>query len=210
MYWQKFLIPKVPQVVALFYIFSFLTCFFFNGRTIKKIWLQCNYILTLFILVDMKLPLIQCWLMIYTLLATQQTLVEKPQLLGEGCTTRRSGIPQPELSNDFERKTLKPWVDASEDGSFWAIGSFSAEENNMKSSFISPPPAKDGKYFIYLKNYFDVFGVGILQTENFIALPGDQLSFSFWMYSALSQINNIKVDFITTKAYVSNSKRQLF
>lgn len=152
--------------------------------------------------------IIQCWLLIYSLPATQPIIEKNPQLLEKCCTTPLSGILQPGLSNDFENKTLIPWVDASEDGTFWTIGSFSVGNINAKSNFISPPPTNDGKYFIYLTNAFDQFGVGILQTESFVALPGDQLGFSYWIYSALPQFNNIQVDFITIRKFACIKKKQ--
>lgn len=106
-------------------------------------------------------------------------------------------INHQDVDNDFENGTIAPWADCSEDGTRWVavdVNSTLANENGRSQLQAMPPlPPNNGKYFIFLKHDLKIFGIGILSSPNFIAYPGDEISFSYWLHSTYQHFNNIEV-----------------
>jgi len=104
-------------------------------------------------------------------------------------------INHQDIDNSFENGTINPWTDCSEDGTRWAIESnFSWTNGNGRSQMQvapQPPPLNHGKYFILLKNDWTIFGIGILSSPYFVAYPGDEIMFSYWLHS--TYFSNIEV-----------------
>ena len=101
------------------------------------------------------------------------------------------------IDNDFEEGTVAPWLDLSEGGTCWVIQTIAFDSGTIDRSAIQPasPPAA-GKYFLVMKQVLETFDMGTLSTTNFIAFPGDQLQFSFWISSTWSQFHNLQVKFV--------------
>lgn len=94
------------------------------------------------------------------------------------------------LDNDFENGTIEPWIDLSEGGTRWVLGFYTDQTIEIKP----PPPANSGEYFLWLEqSSFRTFGIGLLSTPQFVAFPGDQLLFSYWIYAEFKEFNNIQV-----------------
>lgn len=98
------------------------------------------------------------------------------------------------FDNDFEKGSIEPWVDLSQDGTQWLIRSFNQWKGEGNS--IQPQSSiNNGKYFIQLDNtdINTVFGIGQLSTTSFTAYPGDKIQFSYWIASKKPQFTNIQV-----------------
>lgn len=102
-------------------------------------------------------------------------------------------IQQPELDQNFENGTMEPWVDCSENGTQWVIQKMStAWGNEISKSRIIPPPLESGTHYLWLKQDFEIFGFGVLSSPKFLAYPGDELQFSFWIHSSFECFNNLQ------------------
>ena len=113
---------------------------------------------------------------------------------GEWTSFALYNVEQHQFDNDFEEGTVAPWVDLSEGGTRWAIKSSSSDsEKTKKDAILPPPPPLTGKNFLVLEQGFHIFDFGTLSTTNFIALPGDQIQFAYFMSSSWSQFNNLQV-----------------
>lgn len=99
----------------------------------------------------------------------------------------------PSFDNDFENGTIEPWFDLSEDGTRWVLDNTDSFENHQAIKMKPPPPINNGEYFLWLEQSFRTFGIGLLSTPQFIAFPGDQLLFSYWIYAEFKEFNNIQV-----------------
>jgi len=111
---------------------------------------------------------------------------------------RVSAISHQDVDNDFENGTIAPWTDSSEDGTQWMIeNSFFWTNGDGRSQMQvvpPPPPPNNGKYYALLKHDLTkTFGVGILSSPNFVAYPGDEVTFSYWLQSPFRHFNNIEV-----------------
>ena len=100
-----------------------------------------------------------------------------------------------DVDNNFENGTISPWTDCSEDGARWVIENHSSWMNGNGRSQLQtvPQPPNNGKYFILLKHDLKIFGIGILSSPYFIAYPGDEITFSYWLHSTYRHFNNIEV-----------------
>ena len=98
------------------------------------------------------------------------------------------------FDNDFEEGTVAPWVDLSEGGTHWTIEISSSHSGIKENNALKPPlPPLTGKYFLLVEQDGKTFDMGTLSTTNFIALPGDQIQFSYWISSTWSQFHNLQV-----------------
>lgn len=113
-------------------------------------------------------------------------------------------ISNQDVDNNFENGTIAPWTECSEDGSRWIIENYSSLTNEMiKSQQQQPPPPNNGNFFIWLKHELKIYGIGILSSPYFIAYPGDEITFSYWLCSPYRHFNNIEV------LYLGSSKTQM-
>ncbi len=103
-------------------------------------------------------------------------------------------IEQLHLDNNFENRSLQPWMDCSENGAQWTIEDISTWNNErIIESKQAPPPMNNGTNYLWLKQDFETFGIGILSSPSFLAFPGDEMKFSFWIQSAFQNFNNLEV-----------------
>lgn len=105
-----------------------------------------------------------------------------------------SDIEQPDLDNSFENQILEPWIDLSESETHWiieCISSCTSNETNMIQGIPLPPT--DGHYVLQLKYDLESFDVGILSSPTFLAYPGDEIKFFYYIRSNYSHFNNIEV-----------------
>ena len=124
--------------------------------------------------------------------------VVKPQVNAETFAIKQPGIDQ-----NFEDKSMKPWVDCSEDGTNWVIENLSSLSNEPIQSRMSPPPMESGTHYLWLKQDLETFGIGVLSSPIFLAYPGDQIK-SFWIHSSFNFFNNlqVRIDFLCSKKYI--------
>lgn len=95
------------------------------------------------------------------------------------------------LSNDFESGTSDPWYDSSPSVVHWVV-----EDITSPSEVDNPPPellAGTSKYLRATRNDQLSSGLLILRTVTFTAIPGDQISFNFWIRSKYTGGNTLEV-----------------
>ena len=94
------------------------------------------------------------------------------------------------LSNDFEDGRVSPWYDESAANVNWKV-----EDFNSPSEFDSPAPQPSSgtKYLRAARNKDLLSGLAVLRSEPFIASPGDQVTFNFWIRSRRPEGNNLEV-----------------
>ena len=105
------------------------------------------------------------------------------------------------LTSDFESGSLSPWFDQSPGQVQWKIESY---ETPFETNSPVPQPLNGSKYLRAVRNVNLQSGTAIFSSPVFTALPGDQISFSFWIRSRRLQTNALEVNsFILT--FVSES-----
>lgn len=94
------------------------------------------------------------------------------------------------LSNDFEDGRLSPWYDESAANVKWKV-----EDFNSPSEFDTPAPQPSSgtKYLRAARTRDLLSGLAVLRSEPFIASPGDQVTFNFWIRSRRPEGNNLEV-----------------
>lgn len=94
------------------------------------------------------------------------------------------------LNNDFEGGFEEPWYDSSPSTVHWIVEDFSlqSELNNPV-----PAPSAGSKYLRAIRNEQLSSGLLILRTVTFTALPGDEISFNFWIRSRYTGGNTLDV-----------------
>jgi len=109
-----------------------------------------------------------------------------------------------DIDNSFENETLSPWTDCSEDGAEWIIGNMSSSRIERNEKEISPPIVESGAHYLWLQHDLETFGIGILISPTFLAFPGDEIKFSFWIHSSFKHFNNIQasIDFVLQKKHI--------
>ncbi|XP_046460834.1 deleted in malignant brain tumors 1 protein-like [Daphnia pulex] len=92
------------------------------------------------------------------------------------------------LNNDFESGFEEPWYDSSPSTVHWIVEDFSlqSELNNPV-----PAPSAGSKYLRAIRNQQLSSGLLILRTVTFTALPGDEISFNFWIRSRYTGGNTL-------------------
>ena len=95
------------------------------------------------------------------------------------------------LSNDFESGTMSPWFDQSPGQVQWKVESY---ESPFETDSPAPQPLNGTKYLRSVRNANLQSGTAILSSPLFTALPGDQISFSFWIRSRRLQTNTLEVN----------------
>ncbi len=95
------------------------------------------------------------------------------------------------LSNDFESGSSDPWYDSSPSLVHWVVEDFASPSEVD----YPPPPLPDGttKYLRATRNAQLSSGLLILRTVTFTAIPGDQVSFKFWIHSKYTGGNTLEV-----------------
>lgn len=118
-------------------------------------------------------------------------------LLAQSCQLKASDTIHPNqiiLDNDFENGTIEPWVDFSQDGTRWNIRNATTFENEVDTNYQPPPSLNGGTNFLQINpNKMNTFGLGELRITEILAMPGDQLKFSYWIRSRYSWLNNLQV-----------------
>jgi hypothetical protein len=107
------------------------------------------------------------------------------------------------LNNDFESGFEEPWYDSSPSTVHWIVEDFSlqSELNNPV-----PAPSAGSKYLRAIRNEQLSSGLLILRTVTFTALPGDEISFNFWIRSRYTGGNTLDVIHLTSAENYSSSK----
>ena len=93
------------------------------------------------------------------------------------------------LTRDFEDGTMAPWLDQSSGKVNWKLESF----DSPSESISPPPPLRGSSYLRVTRNGNLQSGLAILTSQVFTALPGDRLTFSFWIQSRHLQANTLEV-----------------
>ena len=83
------------------------------------------------------------------------------------------------LNNDFENGVADPWYDTSPFNAHWLIEDFSYPTENYQA----PTPTGGTKYLRAIRDSLLTSGQLILRTVTFTAIPGDIISFNFWIRS---------------------------
>jgi hypothetical protein len=93
------------------------------------------------------------------------------------------------LNNDFESGTADPWYDSSPATVHWVVEDLSSPTENY-----SPPiPLIGTKYLRATRDAQLSPGQLILRTVTFTAIPGDEISFNFWIRSKYTGGNTLEV-----------------
>lgn len=95
------------------------------------------------------------------------------------------------LNNDFESGSADPWYDSSPSTVHWVV-----EDFTMPSEVNYPPPIPSAGTNKYLRATRDAQlspGFVILRTVEFMALPGDRITFKFWIRSKYTFGNTLEV-----------------
>jgi hypothetical protein len=93
-------------------------------------------------------------------------------------------------SNDFESGSADPWYDSSSSTVHWVV-----EDFTMPSEVNYPPPIPSSgtKYLRATRDAQLSPGFVILRTVEFMALPGDRITFKFWIRSKYTFGNTLEV-----------------
>ncbi|XP_032782465.2 uncharacterized protein LOC116920353 [Daphnia magna] len=91
------------------------------------------------------------------------------------------------LNNDFENGIEDPWYDSSPNTVHWVVEDFSSPT----ASYTPPAPLKGTKYLRATRDEQLTPGLLILRTVVFTALPGDVISFDFWIRSKYTGGNTL-------------------
>jgi len=135
-----------------------------------------------------------CKFTVFLWLSVTVLMTSTPEGVGE--TVALVIYEQHPFDNDFEEGTLAPWMDLSEGGTCWVIETISSNSgSNGRNTIQLPSPPPIGKYFLLMKQELKTFDIGTLSSTNFIAFPGDQIQFSFWISSTWSNFHNLQVIF---------------
>lgn len=95
------------------------------------------------------------------------------------------------LSNDFESGYEDPWYDSSPSTTHWVIEDYGSPTENY-----SPPTPLNGTKYLRATRYAGLSaGFLILRTTMFTALPGDEISFNFWIHSKYTGGNTLDVKY---------------
>lgn len=94
------------------------------------------------------------------------------------------------VSSDFESGTMSPWFDQSPGQVNWQVENF---DSPFETNSPTPQPLNGTKYLRAVRNANLQSGTAILSSPLFTALPGDQISFSFWIRSRRLQTNTLEV-----------------
>jgi hypothetical protein len=94
------------------------------------------------------------------------------------------------LSNNFESGSADPWYDNSPSSVHWIV-----EDFYYPAEVSNPPPAplSGTKYLRATRNSQLSAGLLILRSEAFTALPGDTITFKFWIRSRFDSGNVLEV-----------------
>ncbi|EFX85342.1 hypothetical protein DAPPUDRAFT_237901 [Daphnia pulex] len=89
------------------------------------------------------------------------------------------------LDNDFESGIEEPWYDSSPNTVHWVVEDFSSPAEG----YSPPAPLNGAKYLRATRDAQRTAGQVILRTVTFTALPGDEISFDFWIRSRYTGAN---------------------
>ncbi|XP_046656436.1 uncharacterized protein LOC124349688 [Daphnia pulicaria] len=94
------------------------------------------------------------------------------------------------LSNNFESGSADPWYDNSPSSVHWIV-----EDFYYPAEVSNPPPAplSGTKYLRATRNSQLSAGLLILRSEAFTALPGDTITFEFWIRSRFDSGNVLEL-----------------
>ncbi len=144
------------------------------------------------------------WLSVMALIMSQQEVGEE--------TSTLFNVKQHHYDNDFEEESLSPWIDLSEGETEWVIIESAPSDSGIIecNALQLPLPPSTGKYYLLLKQDLKTFDMGTLSTENFLALPGDKVQFSYWISSTWSQFYNLQVHFIFIPSVIFKMRLSIF
>ena len=94
------------------------------------------------------------------------------------------------LSSDFESGSMSPWYDLSTSSVNWQIERL---DSSTETNSAAPQPASGETYLRLTRNANLDLGLAILNSAVFIALPGDQVNFTFWIRSRQPLGNSLQV-----------------
>jgi hypothetical protein len=103
------------------------------------------------------------------------------------------------MSNNFESGSADPWYDSSPSSVNW-----NAEDLSSPAEINYPPPnpTSGTKYLRAIRNAQLSAGLLILRTVTFTALPGDKMTFNFWIRSRYASGNVLEVKSILVRLFL--------
>ncbi|XP_057373562.1 uncharacterized protein LOC130694505 isoform X3 [Daphnia carinata] len=94
------------------------------------------------------------------------------------------------LNNDFEDGLADPWYDSSLGPVHWTVEDFSSP---TEINYPPPTPSTGTKYLRATRDAQLSPGLLVLRTVTFTALPGDRISFNFWIRSKYTFGNTLEL-----------------
>jgi len=92
------------------------------------------------------------------------------------------------LNNNFESGAADPWYDSSPNTVHWVVEDFSTPIEDYP-----PPTLSTGTKYLRANRDKATPGQLILRTVTFMAFPGDEFSFNFWIRSKYTGGNTLEV-----------------
>lgn len=102
------------------------------------------------------------------------------------------GVRASALDKDFEDGRLSPWYDTSANFMHWLVEDSSTP---LEPTNPAPPPLNSGTKYIRAGDRAGTVELNslILRSPEFVAVPGDEVSFSFWIRSRRLRGNSLQV-----------------
>lgn len=94
------------------------------------------------------------------------------------------------LDNNFESGSMSPWYDESPAYVTWRVEDI---QTPTEADYPAPYPLSGFKYVRATRNADLLSGLAVLRSPLFTALPGDRITFDFWMRSKRPEGNSLEV-----------------
>ena len=96
---------------------------------------------------------------------------------------------------DFEDGSLGPWYDDSDGAVHWEVEDI---DSPLETNNPAPTPLDASSKHARLVRVQSEFNPAVLRSPKFQAVPGDQVSFAFWVRSRYPKGNSLQVHPMTT------------
>ncbi|XP_057373359.1 uncharacterized protein LOC130694302 [Daphnia carinata] len=118
-----------------------------------------------------------------------------------------SKLTRTSVTNDFESGSPDPWIDTSPTSVYWNVEDFSIP---AEVDYPPPTPSIGTKYLRATRDSQLTPGLLVLRTATFAAIPGDSITFKFWIRSKYTggntldlvlAIENVETTLLTLSSY---------
>ena len=103
------------------------------------------------------------------------------------------------MSYNFESGSADPWYDSSPSSVHWNVEDLSSP---AEINYPPPNPTSGTKYLRAIRNAQLSAGLLILRTVTFTVLPGDKMTFNFWIRSRYASGNVLEVKSILVRFFL--------